>query len=338
MCHRHRHRVILVSAVLAVISLALLAALLAVPPPARAHGGAVPVILDTDVETDVDDAGAVAILHALADRGEAKVLGMVVDTRGQYGAPALDVLNTYYGRPDVPIGTLKPTTEGTESRYNRQLTEEFPNDLRSGFNAPDATATYRRLLAGQRDNSVAIVSVGLLTNLRNLLASGPDSISPLSGRDLVARKVKQLAIMGGAYPSGVEFNFVQDRTATAAVIGNWPGRMVFSGFEIGDSIFTGSRLFTETPATNPVRRAYELYVGAGNSRESWDLTAVYYAVRGGDRLFRRAGNTGSNTFDPVTGVNAWVSKPNKPQNYLVTVAPDAKIATALENLMVAPPR
>ena len=35
---------------------------------------AVPIIFDTDIGTDVDDADALAILHVLADRGEAKIL------------------------------------------------------------------------------------------------------------------------------------------------------------------------------------------------------------------------------------------------------------------------
>lgn len=338
----HRHRLTFVSAILALISPALIVS----PAPASSEtlgnghgsGRAVPVILDTDIEEDVDDAGTVATLHALADRGEARVLGMVVNTPGQYGAAALDSLNTYYGRPDVPIGTVKPTTDGTRSRYNRQVAQEFPGDLRSGYDAPNATALYRRLLAGQRDNSVAIVSVGLLSNLRNLLASGPDENSPLSGRDLVARKVKQLTIMGGRYPSGREWNFQQDPPAASVVVRDWPGPMVFSGWEVGARIRTGSRLFTETPVTNPVRRAYELYVGAGNSRESWDQTALYYAVRGADRLFALKGQAGHNTVDPVTAANTWLDKPNKRHNYLVIAAEDATVATAIENLMVAPPR
>ena len=50
-------------------------------------------------------------------------------------------------------------------------------------------SSYRRVLAAQPDRSVAISSVGLLTNLAALLRSGPDDNSPLDGRALVAQKV-----------------------------------------------------------------------------------------------------------------------------------------------------
>ena len=69
---------------------------------------------------------------------------------------------------------------------------------------------YREALASAEDRSVAISSIGLLTNLKALLMSEPDDISPFSGYDLVAQKVKTLAVMGGKYPSsngGSECNF-----------------------------------------------------------------------------------------------------------------------------------
>jgi hypothetical protein len=65
------------------------------------------VILDTDNGTDLGDAGAVAVLHALADRGELEILGVMACTSDPYIAPCLDAYNTYYGRPNIPVGTLK---------------------------------------------------------------------------------------------------------------------------------------------------------------------------------------------------------------------------------------
>lgn len=302
-----------------------------------AAAGPVSIILDTDIEEDVDDVGTVAMLHALQTRGEARVLAMMVNTSGEWGAPALDALNTFYDRPSLPIGTLKPTTTGTRSVFNQTLAAQYPNDLRTGFNAPDAVVLYRQVLAREPDASVTIASVGLLTNLRNLLASPADSISPLNGRDLVARKVLQLVVMGGAYPSGSEFNFNVDPAATAAVINNWPTRAVFSGFEVGNTVLTGSRLRYETAHTSPVRRAYTLYSGEGGNRSSWDQTAAYYAVRGTAGLFAQTGAGGRNVVDGSNGSNQWVSSPGANQVYLTKTAPDSAIATAIENLMVEPP-
>jgi inosine-uridine nucleoside N-ribohydrolase len=162
------------------------------------EGEAVRLIFDTDLESDVDDAGTVALLHALADRGEVKLLAMGISSRHPSSAPCLDALNTYYGRGDIPIGILKGEGGDNGSKYAQTIAKEFPHDLASVEEAPSATSLYRRVLASQPDRSVVIVTVGFLTNVRNLLASGPDDASKLSGEQLVQRKVKAWVCMGGA--------------------------------------------------------------------------------------------------------------------------------------------
>ncbi len=84
---------------------------------------AVPIIFDTDIGTDVDDAGALAILHILADRGEAEVLAAMSANQNRWCAPAIDVVNTYYGRKDMPIGCSR-TGPDPEEWYQG---EAFPN-------------------------------------------------------------------------------------------------------------------------------------------------------------------------------------------------------------------
>ena len=132
---------------------------------------------------------------------------------------------------------------------------------------------------------VSRVSTGFLTNISNLLKSGPDKYSSLNGVDLVNQKVSYAAIMGGVYPQSsvpafnfAEFNYTNDPTATLEVVSNFPRPLVFDGFEIGVNILTGSTLVD--PQTNPVALAYQLYVGAGNNRNSWDPSCVFTAVRG----------------------------------------------------------
>src|SRR5690625_7325019 len=56
------------------------------------------------------------------------------------------------------------------------------------------------------DSSVTIVTVGFMSNLAELLKSRPDRYSPLSGRELVGKKVKQYVAMAGMFPQGREFN------------------------------------------------------------------------------------------------------------------------------------
>ena len=63
----------------------------------------------------------------------------------------------------------------------------------------------RRTLAAANNHSVSYVSVGFLNNLAELLASPPDTISPLTGQQLVEQKVSeshQASVHHALYPHG----------------------------------------------------------------------------------------------------------------------------------------
>src|SRR5271157_2388880 len=65
------------------------------------------LIFDTDMGNDVDDALALAMIHALESRGEAKLLAVTVTKDNPYAARFVDVVDTFYGRGDIPIGVVK---------------------------------------------------------------------------------------------------------------------------------------------------------------------------------------------------------------------------------------
>ena len=165
------------------------------------------LIIDTDIGgggcQDVDDVVAVCVANALEDRGEAQLLAVVQNTAPVECAGAISVLNHFYGRGSVPIGAYDISTPGATLRqqqplpYISQLVDRFDAPIQNSTQAEDAVMVYRRALAAQPDRSVAISSIGIHTNLAALLRSGPDSHSPLGGRELVARKVALLAVMGG---------------------------------------------------------------------------------------------------------------------------------------------
>src|SRR5581483_9638973 len=58
-------------------------------------GGQVPVILDTDLASDVDDVGDLAVLNALERKGEARLVGVIVSSINDFSAPAARAYNTY---------------------------------------------------------------------------------------------------------------------------------------------------------------------------------------------------------------------------------------------------
>ena len=260
----------------------------------------VKLIIDTDIGgggcRDVDDVAAVCIANALVDNGEAELLAVVHNTYPAACPGAISVLNHWYGHDNVPIGSYNGTDlqPSDPLRYVDDLVDNFPSPIKNKSQVPSATAVYRKALAAAPDNSVAISSIGLLTNLRALLDSTADEFSPLDGLALVERKVKLLAVMGGKYPSsvgqGAECNVCggggQDHAvgsaASSYVMAKWPRsvRLLWSGFNVGAPVQSGGRLTTCAPASNPCRQAFIDQMGAGNSRDSWDPLTTLIAVRG----------------------------------------------------------
>ena len=240
-------------------------------------GEAVKIIFDTDLGPDYDDVGALAFLHAMADSGKAEILATVSSNKHELVAPSIDVLNTWFGRASLPVGAPKGSAgnSGIESalgRFTCCLT--IPIRTKTTSEVPDAVSIYRKLLNESPDKSVTIVTVGFLTNLSNLLKSEADDISPMNGTELVSRKVSRFVAMAGRFPEGREFNIYIDSSASEYVFENWPGEVIFTGFEIGWEIRTGLRLIKSPVEKSPVKDVFRISIplSAEDSlgRMSWD--------------------------------------------------------------------
>jgi pyrimidine-specific ribonucleoside hydrolase len=296
------------------------------------QGKAVPVIFDTDIGGDYDDVGALAVLHALAT---------VASNLSPLVIACISVINTYFGRPDLPIGSPKTagvTQDSRELHWPDSLVVHFPHDDISTDEAPDAVTVYRQVLSRQPDTSVTIVTVGFLTNLENLLKSEPDSISPLNGAGLVTRKVKRWVAMAGQFPAGKETNVRRDSLASQYVIDHWPTPVIFSGFEIGVEVVTGLRLVKEGPADSPIRMAYAISMPKRpydrNGRRSWDQTAVLVAARGFDPYYTY--KTGK-FITSEDGSNKWMDDPDGRHKHLVQKMSPDTVAYVIETLMMHSP-
>jgi inosine-uridine nucleoside N-ribohydrolase len=252
---------------------------------AAAAAEPVRIVFDTDMGNDIDDAIALAILHALESRGEARLLAVTLTKDTPQAAPFVDAVNTFYGRPGIPIGVVRDgkTPEPRPMLAAVVDNPAFPRRLRDGRDAPEATGLLRRILAGEKDGSVVFVQVGFSTNLARLLASAADAASPLSGRDLVARKARLLSIMAGHFPAGnPEYNVRVDLPASRKVYEEWPTPIVFSGLEVGGAmLFPAASIETEFGyvAQHPVAVAYRAYKKMPYDRPTWDPTSALFAVR-----------------------------------------------------------
>ena len=338
----------------------------------------VKIIFDTDMITDFDDVGALACLHALADAGECEILATISSTRGNASVGAIEVINSYYGRPGLPVGAPKgigvvgarpgakekvdpksPLGEksgidGGHYKY-RKLLADYPGWYRhaDADDAPDANDVYRRILAGQPDGSVTICSVGFLTNMRRLLETPPDSVSPLDGKALVAKKVKLWVCMACQYPNGKEYNAKWDPESSRIAFAEWPTPIVFSDAKYGRDCFAGRAVAELEGVRNPVKDVF-----AGNipsrdeiradsakwlrqcfgmgGRAAWDETAVLAAVRGITPYF----NAERGTYRMVGGKgdDEWApDAENGPHLRLTERMPKADVARVIDELMTRKP-
>ena len=134
----------------------------------------VKLILDTDMGggpcKDVDDVGTLCMLNALQDRGEVELQAIMLDTRSSAGAGAISVLQHWYGRDGIPIGVVDPDAPSNiySHSYVYQLRNDWEAPIRSSAGLPRAVDLYRRILGAADDKSIAISSVGVLTNLEHL--------------------------------------------------------------------------------------------------------------------------------------------------------------------------
>jgi len=255
------------------------------------------IIFDTDMGSDCDDVGALALLHQFANEGKAEILGCIYSSgRVPYGAGVIDAINRYYRRGDIPVGAchndcIGDPVDKMQAEKLAKDTAAFHNRIIENRDAEDQTRLNRRLLAKAQDLSVTYITVGHTKGLYDLLVSEPDDISPLTGRELIAQKVNRWVALGaldanneeGKYQKDWNFFFNGTAPYTKYLLENFPKEIVMVNG--GANVFTGVSL-SQTSNGNIVRTAYRDWLWnverktLHDQRPSWDLVTVYYAIEG----------------------------------------------------------
>ena len=314
----------------------------------------VKLIYDTDIGNDVDDTLALAVIHALQNRNECELLAVTITKDNAYATPMVGILNTFYGRPDIPVGIVKGGVTREIGRYNAEVYKtvdeqgnrvfETPITPEMYAELPDAVTVLRKTLATQPDGSVVIVQVGFSTNLARLLDTPGDDFSPLTGKELVAGKVKLLSAMAGAFVDRLkehrEYNIAMDIPSAQKMFAEWPTPIVFSGFEIGETIrHPGLSMRNEYNYVpyHPVKIAYHFYLGLENDQATFDLTSALYAVRP-DRGYFTLSEPCDVRFDDA-GRTLYQFNPNGKNRFMtVTSSQIAMVREALCQLCSEPPK
>jgi len=276
------------------------------------------IILDTDIGSDCDDAGALGLLHSLAYSGEACIVGILHSNLFEYGPAAIDVINKYYGR-QTEIGIYKGVPHSDrvlEDKFAEEVSKKFSLEPLKRSDCEEAAAYLKRKL-GALDGKCKLVCIGQLSNARNLLFSE-------GGAGLFVDKIEEVVIMGGLFRDNpdcgkyndidywlCEHNICSALKDSREFIHNCPVKITFCDFILGRDVKTLGHI-TNQSEENPVAYCYNVY--AGGSRESWDLLAVLYAVRGLGKTFNES-EKGTVNVTPK-GETVFKSEPQGLHSYL----------------------
>lgn len=262
----------------------------------------VKVILDTDMGSDCDDVGALAMLNEYKNQGKAEIVGVIYSSGViPYGAGIIDAINRYYGNDKIPIGANYESLVGDpvdkmQAEKLAKDTAAFKNKIIKNTDAIEQTKLIRSILTNQADNSIVYITIGHTKGLYDLLVSEPDTISRLSGMELANKKIKKWVTLGALKASNQERNYMKDwnfffnGTAkyTKFVVENFPKPIYF--IDAGSDVMTGKSLIN-TPNGNIVRTAYRDWLWnvekkiLKDQRPSWDLMTVYFAVENPKKYF-----------------------------------------------------
>ena len=255
------------------------------------------MILDSDFGSSTDDLFALMMLHHYIDEGRVDLKGIIVDREGEKNVAVVDVFNTYYGHPDIPValernGVKNPRCfipyNGIVDLTDAQGQPLYKRSLDTA-KCPDGYKLYRRLLSQADDGSIVVVAIGFATTLAQLFESEADEYSDLNGVDLFSKKVKAVYIQSGRFESGDSLSGYNMRAASrqsAVFYDKFPRNvgLYMSPSNVGDMInYQPGDVLVDLSNTekNPIKSVYTNYICETGQR-MWDTNCLVQAVMGDD--------------------------------------------------------
>jgi hypothetical protein len=314
------------------------------------------LIYDGDIGPDPCDFSTISILHEYHERQMINLTGVIGVTPDPYLASTFSIYNQLYGH-EIPIGAYREDTSG--GRISQDLKTEYykalswacrdpdPNKVifdkyaRAGTitasDVLDSVEMYRYLLASALDDSITIYAAGQLYNFEGLLLTKADQYSPLTGAELLARKVNRFIFMGGYFPDSSVNEWYRDNTSDAEW--NWWGfgsrntsktsleaitamgkPVTYIGAEQGVRVLVGKEMAARLGRDHPTTEAFYLSTmlttkNAGSlelaaENPAYDEITLFHVVEDGvGQYFDRVpgklqvNEHGANTWLPATDSN-----------------------------------
>ena len=255
----------------------------------------VQMILDSDFGSSTDDLFALMMLHHYIDEGKVNLKGIVVDREGEKNAALVDVFNTYYGHPNIPValernGVKNPRCfipySGITDLKDAQGNPLFKRSF-DASKCPEGYKLYRQLLSQADDHSIVVVAIGFATTLSQLFESGADEYSNLNGVELFGKKVKSVYIQSGRFESGDSlcgYNMRAASKQSAIFYDKLPKNvdLIMSPSNIGDLMdYLPKDVLVDLSYTelNPIKAVYTNYT-CDTGQRMWDTNCLVQAVLG----------------------------------------------------------
>jgi purine nucleosidase len=190
------------------------------PKASEVHSGSPrPILLDTDIGSDVDDAIALALVLTCPQELDLIAVTTVAGDaplRARIAAGLLALAGR--GGVDVCAGEERPllrsparfAMQGHERRY----LDGIPSAPVSSEPAPERIVRAAREVPG-----LELVTVGPLTNLARAIALDPELPSRVAGLTVMGGHVREVRIGSHVCEPGVDYNLCSDPEATLAVLG-----------------------------------------------------------------------------------------------------------------------
>lgn len=229
-----------------------------------------------------DAALALAALYGWEGKREARVGAVAVNGSGLGAAIFCDMVYRFYAGAGplpnanrvLPVGLAADRALPPDPlMVQAALLRKFPHSIEKVSDTSEVTAMIRNALTAQADGKAVVVLSAPATYLARVL-------DLLGIQELIRAKVKELVFcdVGG----------VQDVAAARKVLQNWPTPVVFCGKEVGEAlpfpVESIEKDFAWSP-DHPVVDAYRAFRTMPYEAPTWDLGAMYFAVRGEQPFF-----------------------------------------------------